>query len=63
LTKQYKDQRDELYRLAVSICNDYENEVDTILRRLADSDNWEVREWVASACGLILEKHLSQVIG
>lgn len=33
------------------------SEVNRVLYRLADSDNWEVREWVASACGLILEKH------
>lgn len=34
-----------------------ENEINATLLRLAKSDNWEVREWVASACGLILEKH------
>ncbi|WAH37251.1 DNA alkylation repair protein [Alicyclobacillus dauci] len=33
------------------------SEVNRVLYRLADSDNWEVREWVASACGLVLEKH------
>lgn len=27
------------------------------LQRLANSENWEVREWVASACGQILEAH------
>lgn len=27
------------------------------LRNLADSTNWEVREWVAGACGTILERH------
>lgn len=27
------------------------------LQRLADSTNWEVREWVASACGQVLARH------
>lgn len=30
-------------------------DVDSILFKLADSPNWEVREWVASACGVIVE--------
>lgn len=30
------------------------------LWRLADSDNWEVREWAASACGHILFTHFAQ---
>lgn len=36
---------------------DYPHEVNRWLYRLADSDNWEVREWVASACGRILETY------
>lgn len=31
--------------------------VEDVLRSLADSTNWEVREWVAGACGTILEGH------
>jgi len=35
------------------------SEVNRVLYRLADSDHWEVREWVASACGVILENHFA----
>lgn len=35
----------------------HSEEVNKILYALADSDHWEVREWVASACGLILERN------
>jgi len=34
--------------------------VSAILHRLAASENWEVREWVASACGSILEAHFHE---
>ena len=30
---------------------------ENVLRNLADSTNWEVREWVAGACGTLLECH------
>ncbi|WEG11471.1 hypothetical protein PU629_15080 [Pullulanibacillus sp. KACC 23026] len=30
--------------------------VNLTLDKLANSSNWEVREWVASACGVILER-------
>lgn len=33
------------------------HEVSQILRKLADDDDWEVREWAASACGDILTNH------
>lgn len=33
--------------------------VEPLLRSLADHDHWEVREWVASACGLVLGSHFS----
>lgn len=33
------------------------DEVAQVLRDLADDPNWEVREWVASACGLVLHGH------
>ncbi|MCL6443571.1 MAG: HEAT repeat domain-containing protein [Alicyclobacillus sp.] len=35
----------------------HSSEVNQVLYRLADSHHWEVREWVASACGSILDKH------
>lgn len=35
----------------------HKTEVQALLHRLADSPHWEVREWVASACGGILSKH------
>lgn len=31
--------------------------VESVLHNLADSPNWEVREWVAAACGTVLEQH------
>lgn len=37
-----------------------QSEVCTILRKLSDNPNWEVREWVASACGEILIGHFDQ---
>lgn len=40
----------------------YVNHPDTVvsvLHNLADSPNWEVREWVAGACGSILEQHFA----
>lgn len=33
------------------------NAIAIVLHDLADSHNWEVREWVADACGTILEAH------
>lgn len=33
------------------------DEITGVLYRLADSPNWEVREWVASACGQVLEEN------
>lgn len=36
------------------------DEVSGHLQRLADSPHWEVREWVASACGTILQDHLAE---
>ncbi|MDP5272848.1 HEAT repeat domain-containing protein [Chengkuizengella axinellae] len=35
-------------------------EVNDTLLRLADSDHWEVREWVASACSIILVHHFQE---
>jgi len=35
----------------------YPEEVNDLLCKLADSAHWEVREWVASACGQLLEAH------
>jgi 3-methyladenine DNA glycosylase AlkD len=35
------------------------SEVESTLYRLADSPNWEVREWVASACGIILTNNFA----
>ncbi len=35
----------------------YPKVVNVWLYKLADSENWEVREWVASACGHLLEMH------
>jgi 3-methyladenine DNA glycosylase AlkD len=32
-------------------------EADEMMHRLADSENWEVREWAASACGHVLTEH------
>lgn len=34
-------------------------EAETILYSLADYSNWEVREWVASACGVLVEHHFA----
>jgi 3-methyladenine DNA glycosylase AlkD len=36
------------------------SEVESTLYRLADSPNWEVREWIASACGIILTNNFSE---
>lgn len=33
------------------------SEVNVVLARLADSPHWEVREWVASACSVVLTNH------
>ena len=38
---------------------DHEHEVERILHTLANAENWEVREWVASACGRILAQQFS----
>jgi 3-methyladenine DNA glycosylase AlkD len=35
-------------------------EVELTLKRLADSTNWEVREWVASACSIVLTNNFSE---
>ncbi|NDI33934.1 DNA alkylation repair protein [Chengkuizengella sediminis] len=35
-------------------------EVNNTLLRLAESDHWEVREWVASACSIILVNHFHE---
>ncbi len=40
----------------------YATEIDTFLFLLASDDNWEVREWVASACGILLEIHYSDYL-
>lgn len=34
--------------------------VASVLHDLADNPNWEVREWVAGACGRILEQHFDR---
>jgi hypothetical protein len=34
-------------------------EITETLKKLADNPNWEVREWAASACGMILSKNFS----
>lgn len=38
----------------------YPMEVEQHLRRLANSENWEVREWVASACGEVLAQNFGE---
>lgn len=35
-------------------------EISGHLQRLADSPHWEVREWVASACGTVLRDHFAE---
>lgn len=75
LKKLYKGHPEDLYRMAVSLCDSEDataqeigtivlaavyqghgHHINYILHHLADSPNWEVREWVASACGSILGK-------
>lgn len=39
--------------------SDTQQIVHAILQTLSDSENWEVREWAASACGEILTQHFA----
>jgi 3-methyladenine DNA glycosylase AlkD len=43
--------------LLTDIYPEHAQDVHSILCKLADSPNWEVREWVASACGVLVEHH------
>lgn len=40
----------------------YPEEIQSVVRQLADSAHWEVREWAASACGIILSHHFHDYI-
>lgn len=49
---------EELGAILLAECYELDKKgVTEILYRLADSENWEVREWVASACGEVLKNH------
>lgn len=37
-------------------------EIQSVVRQIADSPHWEVREWAASACGIILSNHFREFI-
>ncbi|KYP79481.1 HEAT repeat domain-containing protein [Ferroacidibacillus organovorans] len=39
---------------------EHQEEVANVLHKLADHTNWEVREWVADACGRILAAHFDR---
>ncbi|MBP1947468.1 DNA alkylation repair protein [Virgibacillus litoralis] len=43
--------------LLTSVFDEYPRQVSNVLRLLANDENWEVREWVAGACGEILTNH------
>jgi len=43
--------------LLTDVYLDHTTDVQGLLYKLADSPNWEVREWVASACGVLVAQY------
>ena len=47
--------------LLTEIYPHHKDEALALLNRLADDENWEVREWAGSAAGELLQRHFSEI--